>query len=115
MPIAIFAGAISICIWAFLLLARGAFWRVSATGVGQVTTREVKIVAIVPARNEADVIARAVSSLLLQQRVAIRVIVVNDASTDGTDEVARSAAEKVGALDRLQVVNGSALPEGWSG
>ena len=109
MPIAIIAGAVSVCIWVYLLVERGGFWRVSAPAAVRLQVREASIVAVVPARNEADVIARAVESLLRQEHVAIRVIVVDDASTDGTAKVARAAG------DRVAVMEGRPLPEGWAG
>jgi hopene-associated glycosyltransferase HpnB len=67
----------------------------------------------VPARDEADVIGRAVGSLLAQDYPGpFRVILVDDQSTDGTADVARRAA---GAGDRLQVIDGKPLPGGWTG
>ncbi len=115
MPIAIIAGAVSLCIWAHLLAGRGGFWRVGTPDAARLPEGKVKIVAVVPARNEADVIARAVRSLLRQKHVAIRVIVVDDASNDGTADVARKAAEEIESLGRLEVIAGKPLPEGWSG
>lgn len=114
MDIGIIAGTMSVCVWAYLLMARGGFWRIS-TPVAVMTTIQPNVVAVVPARNEAEVIGRAVHSLLTQEQVMVRVIVVDDASSDGTAQAALEAAEKCGGSDRLQVVNGAALPEGWSG
>lgn len=115
MPIAIFASAMSVCIWCYLLVARGGFWRVNARSRDVGSEWRAEVVAVVPARNEADVIARAVGSLLRQQQVGMRVIVVDDGSTDGTCAVALNAAEEAGTSERVEVIAGSTLPEGWSG
>ncbi|MEI9965451.1 MAG: glycosyltransferase [Caulobacteraceae bacterium] len=71
------------------------------------------MIAVVPARDEADVIGRAVGSLLAQDYPGpFRVILVDDQSSDGTADIARRA---VGAEDRLQVIEGKPLPAGWTG
>jgi hopene-associated glycosyltransferase HpnB len=109
------AGALPLAIWAYLLLARGRFWRpdtLPAPGPGV----RARVVAVVPARNEAEHIAQAVGSLLTQRwEGQVHVMVVDDGSTDGTAEVARGAAAAAGAEDRLTVICGEALPQGWSG
>jgi hopene-associated glycosyltransferase HpnB len=115
MNIAIITGAVSLTIWVYLLLGRGGFWRVAVPSTGRRGGDETRIVAVVPARNEADVIGRAVTSLLRQDDVLLRVIVVDDASTDGTAEVVRHCATDLGASERVEVITGKPLPEGWSG
>ena len=68
-----------------------------------------EVLAVVPARNEADVIARAVRSLVGQNyQGRLSIVVVDDESTDGTADAARHA----GTVD---VIRGSAPPEGWTG
>jgi chlorobactene glucosyltransferase len=66
---------------------------------------------LIPARNEAGRIARTVRALLAQPEVS-EVLVLDDASTDGTGEAARTAAPGDG---RLRVLNGAPLPAGWLG
>ena len=63
---------------------------------------------IVPARNEAHQIEACVRSLLAQNYPAFEVIVVDDASTDGT----ANAVEKIGGV---KLVHGAPLPSGWIG
>jgi hopene-associated glycosyltransferase HpnB len=71
---------------------------------------------VIPARDEADCIGKTVSSLLQQNYPgALRVIVVDDQSTDATAQAARDAAAAAGAADRLTVVAGRAVPAGWTG
>ena len=70
-----------------------------------------QVVAVVPARDEADVIARSLASLVAQDFPgAFRIVLVDDNSSDGTGDVARG----LGA-DRLAVLTGAALPAGWTG
>src|SRR6516225_3321929 len=86
--------------WLYLLLARGGFWRADVRdedGVPPAPTKWPSVVAVVPARNEADVIANSLSSLLNQDYAkSLTVILVDDQSDDGTADVARAAAEEAG-------------------
>ena len=105
--------------WLYLLLARGGFWRADIRdedGLPAPPAEWPLVVAVVPARNEADVIAKSLSSLLSQDYPRpLRVILVDDQSDDGTTATARAAAEAVGANERLIVVQGEPLPQGWTG
>lgn len=105
-------GAITLAIWAYLFLLRGFFWRVR---IEDGEPRAARVVAIVPARNEAESIGRAVRSLLAQKIVDLHLIVIDDGSTDMTAVVAREAAEAAGAADRLTLLSGAPLPQGWTG
>ena len=110
-----YLGAIALAIWAWLALARGFFWRVDkATAAAAAKEFPGKLVAVVPARNEADIISNVVPSLL-RQTVEMPVILVDDNSTDGTFDVARRAALGVGEAEALTLVQGAPLPPGWSG
>jgi hopene-associated glycosyltransferase HpnB len=115
MNIAFLAGIISLAIWVYLLLARGRFWRITPRLIGQISATQKRLVAVIPARNEADVIGRSVTSLLRQQGVSLNVVLVDDASADGTADIARSVAAELCASDRLEVITGKSLPVGWSG
>ncbi len=111
--------AVSLSAWAYLLLLHGRFWRADQrldAAASEHPGDAPAICAIVPARDEAEVIGRALRSLLTQDyRGALRVIVVDDQSTDGSAAVARRAAEEAGAADRLDIVAGAPLAEGWAG
>ena len=49
-----------------------------------------EVVAVIPARDEADVIARSIGSLLAQDYPgSFRVLLVDDSSSDGTAAIAR--------------------------
>lgn len=71
-----------------------------------------RVVVVVPVRNEAAVIAGLLEDLL-EQTIAVEVIVVDDDSTDGTAQVAGGFAD--GAPDRIRVERTPPLPEGWVG
>jgi len=102
-------------IWGYLLAFRGGFWlareRDDFGGKGHVAEWPA-VTAAVPARDEADVIARSVGSLLAQDYPGeLRVIVVDDQSSDGTAEAARALS----AAGRLEVLRGTERPSGWTG
>jgi hopene-associated glycosyltransferase HpnB len=108
-------GMAALVVWVYLIAFRGGFWRVpdDAAGVGPPPARSV--VAVIPARDEADVIGSAVASLLAQDyRGELHVVVVDDRSSDGTAAAALAGAT-AGAADRLTVVTAEPLPGGWTG
>jgi hopene-associated glycosyltransferase HpnB len=67
------------------------------------------VTALVPARNEATVIGRTLKALAAQG-AGLRIVVIDDQSTDGTVECARGTIP-----ENLTVIQGAALPAGWSG
>ncbi|MDB5481403.1 MAG: glycosyltransferase [Caulobacteraceae bacterium] len=108
-------GALVLAIWAYLLAAHGGFWRAQERDDRDESPepdRWPSVVAIVPARDEADVIARSIGSLLAQDYPGpFRVILVDDNSSDGTGEIAR----RLDGHGRLEVITGAPLPAGWTG
>lgn len=116
--IAALAG-LSCLIWLYLLLARGGFWqakpRLDGADAGDVADWPT-VVAIVPARDEAAVIGRALVSVLRQDYPgALSVILVDDHSSDDTASVARRAAVAAGSAGRLTILGARPLPPGWAG
>lgn len=107
-------GGLVVAIWAYLLLGRGFFWLARVPTPAPLPARYPSVVAVIPARNEAEGVGRAVASLLDQEYPGdFSVVVVDDHSNDGTAEVARAAA--AGRDDRLTVVAARPLPGGWTG
>jgi hopene-associated glycosyltransferase HpnB len=115
--------------WAYLLAGHGGFWRTSqrlphpdADGPGWPS-----VTAVIPARDEAEVLPLTLPSLLSQDypgRFAL--VLVDDESSDGTALVATSLGKSAGWTpphadgaerhDRtLTVVYGQPLPPGWAG
>ena len=106
-------GGLTLLIWLGLIFAHGQFWRarVSDSGMPPVPQLWPSVAAIVPARNEADVITRSIGSLLEQDYPGeFRVILVDDNSSDGTADAARALNDA-----RLVILNGAPLPAGWTG
>ncbi len=104
--------ALVIVIWGVLLFARDGWWRADETDDGPLPDPAAwpSVVAVVPARDEAAVIGRAVASLAGQNYPGdFRVIVVDDGSSDGTADVARGVAGDVA------IVAAQPLASGWTG
>ncbi|MEO7367646.1 MAG: glycosyltransferase, partial [Gemmatimonadaceae bacterium] len=67
---------------------------------------------VIPARDEARNIERCVRSVLMSTYPKLEVIVVDDHSSDGTGDIARSIASSDA---RLNVIDNEDLPDGWFG
>jgi len=67
---------------------------------------------LIPARNEAAGIRDALASALASENVRVEVVVLDDASTDGTAEVVQAVAA---ADPRVRLVPGPPMPVGWAG
>lgn len=111
---------IPVVIWLYLLLGRGWFWlcreRDDLAPVGDVSALQPSIVAIIPARDEAECIGESVGSLLRQDYAGpFSVVVVDDQSADDTSGAARVAARLAGRQEALEVVAGRDPPPGWTG
>jgi hopene-associated glycosyltransferase HpnB len=74
---------------------------------------EPRVSILIPARNEADILAKTLPAFLSQEYGDYEVILADDASTDVTGELAGSLAEK--NPGRLRVVRIEDLPPGWVG
>ena len=82
--------AIPVLIWLYLLVGRGGFWRI-AKNLAPLNFSPVpapRVVAVIPARNEAAVIRQALQSLRPQ---TFAIVVVDDNSEDATAETAKAA------------------------
>jgi hopene-associated glycosyltransferase HpnB len=115
-------GLLALAVWLYLLIARGGFWLARERDEPAVAaprpprSRWPAVVAVVPARNEADVIARSIGSLLGQDYAGpFRVVLVDDGSSDGTAAVAQSVEGAIDGQRRLDVLAGAPLPAGWTG
>ncbi len=115
-------------IWVGLLTLWGGFWRCDQRLEPQPDDRHNEkptaiaasslpvIYAVVPARNEADMVPQSVRSLLQQDYPgAFHIVLVDDHSTDGTGAMAHQTAADLGKVDQLTVLPAAALPPGWTG
>jgi chlorobactene glucosyltransferase len=66
----------------------------------------------VPARNEERNIRACVESILAQDYLNVEVIVLDDRSTDATPRILQQLSTQ---NNRLQIIHGADLPEGWAG
>jgi glycosyltransferase involved in cell wall biosynthesis len=109
--------ALSLIIWVYLLVGRGGYWRFGLPEpVREGDGALPGVVAVVPARDEAAVVGRAVASLLNQDYPApLHVVLVDDHSDDGTAEAACAAAAGSLRPEGLTVERAPALPQGWAG
>lgn len=111
-------GFLPLAIWLYLLLFHHGYWRLRERDTLAVREPEQwpSVAAVVPARDEADVIQRSVGSLLAQDYPGpFRVILVDDQSDDGTAELARGLQMNDAEGGRLTVLTGAARPPGWTG
>lgn len=109
---------LSLIIWIFLLLFWGQFWRADQRlEINNIDLPNYpSVCAIIPARNEADVLPVSLKSLLNQEYSGqFSIILIDDQSTDKTGEVAQEIANHLNQSSRLKVVLGKPLPVGWSG
>ena len=111
--------ALPLAIWTYLLAARAGYWRTRKHLLPPMSSDAhlPTVVAVVPARNEADVIGECLRSLL-----PVQTVLVDDGSTDGTAEAALTSAAQINAQDRPLSTSSSSytrrtglrtLPVGW--
>ncbi|MBE8968388.1 glycosyltransferase [Nostocales cyanobacterium LEGE 12452] len=109
---------LSLTIWLGLLGFWGQFWRTDQQlEVTETQLQSLPVVcAVVPARNEAELIPTTLRSLLLQDYPgSFNVFLVDDRSTDRTANFAEGVAHAVGKPQQLHIISGEPLPPGWSG
>ena len=110
--------SLSLVVWLFLLLFWGNFWQ--ANLLINSGDRELEIYpavwAVVPARDEAEVISVSLTSLLNQNYLGeFEVVLVDDNSRDRTSEIAKQTTSKLNKTDKLTIISGKPLPDGWKG
>jgi hopene-associated glycosyltransferase HpnB len=82
----------------------------------RLTESEARVAVVIPARNEADIIADTLNSLLSQSYPSpMRIVVVNDGSSDATASVAQNTAAAHNGAHTITVIEGKPLPGGWTG
>jgi len=113
--------AVALVVWLGIVLARDGFWLTRERDTVDLPPAPLHwpaVTAIVPARDEADVIAQSIGSLIAQDYPGeFRIILVDDNSSDGTARIAADAAEAAEAAKsaRLTILSGQPLAPGWTG
>jgi hopene-associated glycosyltransferase HpnB len=112
--------AISLLIWTILTFFRGGFWQLRTFDDDVATHVPIaawpKVIAIVPARNEAATIGRTVESLAAQNYAGeLQILVVDDHSDDATAEIVGRVAANLRGERAVGVVKAETLPDGWTG
>jgi len=146
MLILVAACVLVVAAWVYLLAGHGAFWRTDVRLPGRAGApdpgRWPSVAAVVPARDEAAILPETLPTLLAQDYPgAFSVVLVDDASIDGTGAVAAALATaasgepgppgpgvsldgavstRAGAVSTragavLRVIGGSPPPPGWAG
>jgi hopene-associated glycosyltransferase HpnB len=110
--------AAGLAAWIYLLAGRGAFWRAAVREGNECPKAPPAwpaVAAVVPARNEAELIEKSIGSLLdLDYPGSFDVVLIDDHSEDATAALARKAADQRGDR-RLTARTGKALADGWTG
>ena len=119
MTLALGLAALTCAIWIYLVLFRGMFWLArerddhDMPATPNADAAWPRVAAIVPARNEADMLPLSLPTLLAQDYPhPLTVIVVDDQSEDGTSDVAHRVEA---AGHRPVVIAGAPRPPGWTG
>ena len=115
----------SLAAWAGLMAFRGRFWLAAVdahltAGSEVASTADwasaTRVEAVIPARDEATVIAQSVPSVIRQRFAGeFHVTLVDDHSTDGSASVAHDAAASTEYPNRFEVVSARELEPGWTG
>ena len=111
----------SLVAWIVLIVGRGGFWlpRPLLDPIHSNLDEQREdpaVVAVIPARNEEDVLGETLPTVLNQRYAGdLRVILVDDRSEDDTSSVAQHAAGESGFPHRLTVLPGQPLPDNWAG
>lgn len=109
--------AICTALWAYLLAGRGRFWLGPVRDVArpQPLSTWPAVTAIIPARNEAGVIAESLASICRQDYPGrLLVIVVDDDSSDDTSRIVTETA-RIFPDRRVELLRSSGPPAGWTG
>ena len=110
----IWLGGLALAVWLYLVFAKGGFWLARERDTRDLPPPPAawpSVVAVVPARDEADVIARSIASLAAQDYPGeFRIVLIDDGSSDGTADIALASGS-----NRLEVRRGQPLAPGWTG
>ncbi len=107
---------VSFLAWLYLLMFHGRFWRADQRleEALQALEQWPALVAIIPARNEADTIGSVIASHLASTYGGdYSIVLVDDHSHDGTAHIAENLAQ--GSVRPITVTRAPDLETGWTG
>ncbi|MBR7839663.1 glycosyltransferase [Actinospica durhamensis] len=122
---------LSLVVWICLVAFRGGFWRMdirlppvpppgsispAPAENGDDGERWPAVTIVVPARDEAEILPESFPTLLAQDYPGqLEIVLVDDASSDGTGDVARELAAASTRGEQVSVLRGQGPPPGWAG
>ncbi len=103
--------------WMYLAFFHGSFWRGDQRlDDAPAPERWPDIVAVIPARNEAETIGEVIAAhLKADYPGAFSLVLVDDQSSDATAEIALKAASADDPARALTVIRSEDLPADWTG
>jgi hopene-associated glycosyltransferase HpnB len=103
--------------WLTVLLDRRRAWpaELALPRKGEVPFLDIPVVALVPARNEAEILPQTLPALLEQDHRRFRILLIDDNSSDTTSETAIRLARASSREDRLDLLRAPPTPPGWTG
>jgi chlorobactene glucosyltransferase len=102
---------IGLAITANTLNNRRAFRRLTDYASGSIVDAPF-VSVLIPARNEERSIAACLDSLIAQEYPAYEVLILDDGSDDRTADIVHTLCLR---SDRIRLIPGASLPEGWYG
>jgi hopene-associated glycosyltransferase HpnB len=122
MPVLAGAAVLAAIAWVYLVAAHGGYWRTgqrlpgAGRAAGPGPAQWPSVVAVVPARDEAAILPVTLPSLLTQDYPGdFSVVLVDDASTDGTAATAAVLGGTGPGCRAPRIVAAGATPPGWAG
>jgi len=118
MTVSLFIDGLALAIWTYLIIGHGRFWRAAERDDGDASLAEPaswpRVVAVVPARNEAEAAPYSIASLMAQDYPGdFSIILVDDNSEDETTAAVSAVARC--AAGKITILPGGPMVPGWTG
>jgi hopene-associated glycosyltransferase HpnB len=108
---------LALLFWLAVLLDRRRAWpaELALPRESRAPFLDIPVVALVPARDEAEILPQTLPALLEQDHRRFRILLIDDNSSDPTPETALRLARASGSEDRLDLLRAPPTPPGWTG
>ena len=103
---------VSVALAGMVIITLSNWWAFPSLKVSEMSDGAPSVSVMIPARNEAAVIAETVPEVLLQTYHRFEFLLLDDHSDDGTAAVAQESAA---SDSRFHILDGSPIPPGWLG